>query len=199
MRSWRPGVRRAVLPVAVFLAVALTHYAWLALFPDRDPAQDQWATLPGMTEPSAFERYVETQGYWLGYSYAFALAFAAVALRRYREDRSRGAKGAAIGSLSLSGFLAVAGCFLLGCCGSPMLVIYLNLFGAAFLPFAKPIVAGLTTLTILGCWLWMGRRSRRGKGAACDAACCPDTQSHEEPGSTPLGRRGLPRAGDGTP
>jgi hypothetical protein len=183
--SSRLRVRRAILPVIVFLAILLIHYAWLGLLPDRDPAQDRWATVSGMTEPSSFQRYLETESYWLGYSYSFALAFAAVALRRYREDRSCGAKNAAIGSLSFSGFLAVAGCFLLGCCGSPMLVVYLNLFGAGFLPFARPLVAALTTLTILGAWLWMERRSKR---AARQAACCsasgepPTGEAQRSPG-----------------
>jgi hypothetical protein len=40
-------------------------------------------------------------------------------------------KRLAIGGFSLTGFLVATGCFLVGCCGSPMLVVYLNLFGAA--------------------------------------------------------------------
>lgn len=70
------------------------------------------------------------------------------------------ARNLAIGGVTLSGVLAVAGCFLLGCCGSPMLAVYLSLFGAAFLPFAKPLVAGLTAASLVAGWWWMKRRER---------------------------------------
>jgi hypothetical protein len=131
---------------------------WVGLFPERDPAQDRWLSAPG-TETSWLRLYLESQSYWLGYSYALALSFAAVALRRYREQRLCAARNLAIGSVTLSGFLAVAGCFLLGCCGSPMLAVYLSLFGASFLPFAGPLVAGVTTITIIVGWFWMNRWS----------------------------------------
>ena len=41
---------------------------------------------------------------------------------------------------------------MLGCCGSPMLAVYLSLFGAAFLPWAKPLIALLTTVTLFAAW-----------------------------------------------
>ena len=65
----------------------------------------------------------------------------------------------------------MAGCFLAGCCGSPMLGVYLSLFGASFLPWAKPLVAGLTTAMIAGSYWWMRRRERACCGAAGDAGC----------------------------
>lgn len=150
---------RFLLPLGVFLGVAAAHYVWSGLFPEVAPAQARWASLPG-AEPSWLSRYLETQGYWLGYSYALSLAFAAAALRRYREERYCSTKTLAIGGLTFSGFLALAGCFLAGCCGSPMLVVYLSLFGAWFLPLAKPLAAVITTLSIIGAWWWMKRRYR---------------------------------------
>jgi hypothetical protein len=39
-----------------------------------------------------------------------------------------------------------------------MLVVYLSLFGARFLPLAKPSVAILTTISIMGAWWWMKSR-----------------------------------------
>jgi hypothetical protein len=148
--------RRFLLPLGVFLGVAAAHYVWSGLFPEVDPAQARWASLPG-SDASWLKRYLETQGYWLGYSYALSLAFAAAALRRYREERFCSAKTLAFGGVTLSGFLALAGCFLVGCCGSPMLVVYLSLFGAGFLPLAKPLVAVVTTISIIGAWWWMTR------------------------------------------
>jgi hypothetical protein len=150
--------RRILLPAGTFVIVLAIHYVWTGLFPERDPAQDRWVSAPA-AEISWFRRYVETQSYWMGYSYSVALTFAVVALRRYQENRLCGARNLAIGGVTLSGFLAVAGCFLLGCCGSPMLAVYLSLFGASFLPFAKPLVAGITSITILAGWFWLNRRS----------------------------------------
>lgn len=118
---------------------------------------------------SWWQRYVETQSYYLGFSYACALGFASVALRRYRETRMGSARTMAVGGVSLSGALAVAGCYLLGCCGSPMIGVYLSLFGAAFLPWARPLVAAFTVLCIGAAWWRMNRAA-----AAC-TSCDPPT------------------------
>jgi hypothetical protein len=153
-------VRRLLLPTATFFVVLAVHYVWTGLFPERDPEQDRWLSVPG-AERSWLRSYLESQSYWLGYSYALALSFAVVALRRYQEHRLCAARNLAIGGVTLSGFLAVAGCFLLGCCGSPMLAVYLSLLGASFLPFARPLVAGITTITIVAGWFWLSRRVPR--------------------------------------
>ena len=172
-------LRSAVLPLGVFLGVIIVHYLWSGFFPEYDPVQARWASLPAK-DLSWLKRYIETQGYYLGYAYALSLTFAAVALRRYREDRFCQGRIIAIGGVTFSGFLAVAGCFLVGCCGSPMLVVYLSLFGASFLPLAKPLLAALTTISILGAWWWMNRHqpsssdpaptkpSCHGDGCRCD-------------------------------
>ena len=149
-------IRRLSLPLCVFVTTLALHYFWLGLFPETDPIQDQWATVVA-SQPSWWLRYFEGQSYYLGYSYALALAFATEALRRYREDQACAARNLAVGSVSFSGVLAVAGCYLLGCCGSPMLAVYLSVFGAAFLPLAQPLVAVLTTLMIGLSWWWMVR------------------------------------------
>jgi hypothetical protein len=177
MISFGQKVRRFLVPLAVFLGVAVAHFVWTGLFPEVDPAQARWASLAA-PEASWLHRYLESQGYWLGYSYALSLAFAFAALRRYREERYCSATTLALGGLSLTGFLAVAGCFLVGCCGSPMLVVYLNLFGAGFLPLAKPLVAVVTTLSIIGAWWWMKRRKPSPDPApaasSCNKGCCCD-------------------------
>lgn len=118
--------------------------------------------------------YTESGSYWMGYSYAVSLAFASVALRRFRERRLFGAGKVALGGATLSGVAAAAGCFLAGCCGSPMLGVYLSLFGASFLPWTKPLVAVVSTATIGASYWWMVRRERKcccaggeGKGGGC--------------------------------
>lgn len=164
-------LKRAILPASVFGAVLLGHYLWSGFFPEVDPAQARWASFPTSDSPSWLKRYLETQSYWLGYSYALSLAFAAVLVRRYWVERFCSGKTLAAGGVTFSAFLALAGCFLAGCCGSPMLVVYLNLFGAWFLPVAKPLVAALTTLTIIGAWWWM---NKRGKAVAANQQVEPN-------------------------
>jgi hypothetical protein len=174
---WWRKFRRFLLPLGVFVGVVLVHYVWVGLFPEVDPAQARWATLPGVGASSWLHRYLETQSYWLGYSYALSLAFAAAALRRYREKRYCSGKTLALGGVTLTGFLALAGCFLVGCCGSPMLVVYLSLFGAWLLPLAKPLVAIITTFSIIGAWWWMTRHKPArpdptSSGLSCNSEGC---------------------------
>lgn len=157
-------LRDAVLPLAVFAAAAGAHVVWLGLFPEKPAAQSAWASLPPEGPTSWVPRYLEAQDYLLGYSYGLSLAFATVALRRLRRNRSCGAGKFAVGGLTFSGLLAVGACYLIGCCGSPLLAVWLNLFGAAFLPFAKPLVAVFSTLSVAAAW-W---RMARATAPSCD-------------------------------
>lgn len=137
----------------VFACTITLHYLWLGFFPEQDPAQAGWLVLP--VEASWLDLYLDGQNYWLGYSYALSLAFVSNALGHYWQTHSRTSGGIAIGSLSFTGALALTGCFLIGCCGSPMLIVWLNLFGAAFLPFTKPLMAVITTISVAGAWWWL--------------------------------------------
>lgn len=149
---------RAVIPLSIFVLVWIIHFTWLGLFPEQLVDQKRWVDVESVTTKlSWWQSYLEEQSYFLGFSYALTLAFSAVAFRKYREQRFCGSKIFVIGGISFSGILAFAGCFLIGCCGSPMLAIYLGLFGAKFLPFANSMVAGVTTLFVAGAWWWMHR------------------------------------------
>jgi hypothetical protein len=160
--------QRGWLPLAVFV-LAFVFHALYVRHKVRLPAQG-WADAGIVdNEHWGFGPYIQARVYFTGYSYALSLAFAAVAFRRYRENQMCSARKLALGGVTLSGFLAVSGCFFLGCCGSPMLAVYLSLFGASFLPWAKPFIAGLTTALIaLSFWL-MRTRSRKEEGSA---SCC---------------------------
>lgn len=168
-------IRRAILPAAVFAAVIALHIVYRGVFPEHDPAQDRWATPLAADGPSWVESYIQTGSYWNGISYAIPLAFAASMFRRYRARRRSADAKLAVGGLTISGVMSVVGCFLAGCCGSPMLGVYLGFFGAAFLPFAKPLSAILSAVSVTLAWLWMRRRERRlmAAGGACppSAAC----------------------------
>lgn len=161
-------LRRWSLPMTVFGAVVLVHFLWIGLFPETNPEQSRWVTVPTESPEPWVARYVRAQDYWL-LSYGITLAFAALAFRRYREQRARRDRNLALGGLTLSGALSVVGCFLLGCCGSPMLAVYLNMFGASFLPLAKPLTAGLTLASVLVAWWWMNRPAA---SCDCESACC---------------------------
>lgn len=146
---------RVVLPLAVFLGVMAIHYFWIGYSPFEE-AQTQWVEID--TDLGLWQRYISAQEYYLGFSYALSFAFTAIAFRSYREKSFCNTSKFAIGGLSFSGGLAVAGCFLVGCCGSPMLIVYTSLFGMKYASFAKPFIAGLTTLIIICSWLWMRKQ-----------------------------------------
>ncbi len=164
MKAPQAILGRIWLPGTVFLAVWTIHFVWSGLFPESDPAQDRWLTVTQEGSNSWLASYVEMRLYWLGYCYALSLSFAAVAVRRYLKCRAGSTRNAAIGGITISGVLGAVGCFLLGCCGSPMIGVYLSLFGAAFLPLAGPLVAAFTT-AIVGLLYW--RMQERPALACC--------------------------------
>lgn len=178
-------VHRALLPLAVFAGVLAAHVGYRVLFPEKAPGQDRWATVP--TAPRSWlDLYVASQAYFLGLSYASAVAFAATSFRRYRERRLCSDRNLALGGITVSGFLAVAGCFLAGCCGSPMLGVYLSFLGPWFLPWTGPLTLALTLLSLATGWYWMRRKERRSakEETCCEGACEPAAQSNQAPRSS---------------
>ncbi len=153
--------RRLLLPISVFAAVWIFHYVFLTLFPEGASIQAQWLSVEGHPTLSVWGRYVASRSYYLSYTYALSLSFAATTYRRYREKQSCTTRRVALGGIGISGILSVGGCFLLGCCGSPMLGVYLSMFGASFFPFAKPLVAGISTLMLLIAWIWVRRKEKQ--------------------------------------
>ena len=159
----KASTQRWLVPLVAFVLVFGLH-AFYVRHLSRLPVEG-WAPETAIADNGlwGFRPYIQARDYFTSYSYALPLAFAVVALRRYRQCRQQrlcAARNVAIGSVTWSGFLAASGCFLLGCCGSPMMGVYLSLFGASFLPVVKPLVAGLTTLMIAGSYWWMVRRTR---------------------------------------
>ena len=177
-------IARRLLPVFVFLAVFAAHALYSGFWAGSAPAG--WADLDVSSSavgPLGLWAYVRAQDYFVGFSYALASAFAAWAIGRCISSRGRaGTAGAAAGSITLVGVLMASGCFLIGCCGSPMLAIYLSLFGSRVLGFAKPLTA-LITLVSVGCGYWyLSRRFARGQ--CVDACCAPTQKSSETVGTT---------------
>jgi hypothetical protein len=112
--------------------------------------------------------------FFIGFSYALGASFAAWALIRcisFRQARVA-AVGAAAGGITLVGVLMAGGCFLIGCCGSPMLAVYVSLFGSRALGVGKPLTA-LVTLVSVGCGYWcLSRRLTHG-GVCCSSTGAP--------------------------
>lgn len=167
---------RRSLPALLFLAVFIAHALYSGFWAGSAPAG--WADLDVSSSavgPLGLWAYFRGQDCFIGFSYALAAAFATWALSRCILSRGRqGTAGAAAGSVTLVGALMVSGCFLIGCCGSPMLAIYLSLFGAKVLGLTKPLTA-LITLVSVGCGYWcLSRRFSRGE---CVDACCSPAET----------------------
>ncbi|NIA31624.1 MAG: hypothetical protein GWP06_17160 [Actinobacteria bacterium] len=96
----------------------------------------------------------------LGISYALAGAFTIYAFLKFQSNRKKPGIAGMIGGLTLTGALYGGSCFLLGCCGSPMLAVYLGLFGPSFLGFTKPIILITTIFSLfIGFW-WIEKKTK---------------------------------------
>ena len=142
-----------MIPLAVFALTFLSHFAYFFL---SKTWFSPWAAVAGQ-DTLIRNSYFEQQEYFMGFSYALALAFLALAFLKVLERTQGGYKGV-VGGLSLVTILYVFGCFLIGCCGSPMLAVYLGLFGASFLGFTKPIVAGVTVASVAVGYFWLQKK-----------------------------------------
>ncbi len=113
--------------------------------------------------------YIQGQDYYTGFSYSVGAAFTVWAIGRYLRSRQAAMAAGAAGSITFVGVLMATGCFLIGCCGSPMLGVYLGIFGATALGLGKPLMALVSLLSVvIGYWYL----SRRGKKQTClDPSC----------------------------
>ncbi len=141
----------------VFLAVLVGHFFYVTGGIPQGNQSGGWAEFESLrpTEPR-WALYTESGDYWLGLSYALASVFAAWCLARIFNLRREAAAASASG-LTLSGVLVAGVCFFTGCCGSPMLPLYLGLFGPNFMSVTKPLTFGITLASIAVGYAWMVR------------------------------------------
>lgn len=161
----------SLLPLAIFILIMVLHALYIRHVSAAPTDSDGFAD-SGITDSAGFQGlgpYWAAQDYYLGFSYALGAAFAVWATAQFVCTRQAAMAVGAAGSVTLVGVLMAAGCFLLGCCGSPMLGVYLALFGAKFLGAGKPIMA-LVTLISTGCGYWC--LSRRFAKGGCVDDCC---------------------------
>jgi hypothetical protein len=116
-----------------------------------------------------WQTYIVSQDYFVSFSYALSASFAVWATARFIYVRRRAAAIGAFGGVSFVTILAAAGCFLIGCCGSPMLPIYISLFGAAA-GIGKLLMALLTLISIGAGYLYVLRQPSCG---CADPESCP--------------------------
>lgn len=166
----RPARRwTRALPVVVFLGVLALHALYIrhvAAAPtegwadaDLMPNNGVWGLRP----------YFQGQEYFQGFSYALGAAFSTWAIGQFVRTRRTAMAAGAAGSVTLVGLLMAAGCFLTGCCGSPMLGVYMALFGAKALGVGKPLMA-LVTLISVSCGYWCLSR-QFSRGGCADHGC----------------------------
>ncbi|MEW6506177.1 MAG: DUF4346 domain-containing protein [Bacteroidota bacterium] len=163
---------KIIIPAASSLLVWLTHFAY-SLW-QTAKLSSEWIQVK---EINPLRQYFNRQDVFLGLSYALTAAFTAYAVINFLEERKSGIAGT-IGGFTLSGLLYFAGCFLAGCCGSPMLAVYLSLFGSSIIGFTKPLTAGLTAVSVIVGFIWISRNSKT-KECACNDVCC-DNKNEEE-------------------
>ena len=146
--------RRRIYPLAAFIAVFILH-ATYSIF-NSIQISKQWIQVENTTWLSL---YLDRQDYFLGFSYSLAGAFTIYALLKFFESWKSGVAGV-VGGVTLTGILYFGGCFLLGCCGSPMLAVYLSLFGSSFLGFTKPFTLILTMTSVVIGYFWLEKKTK---------------------------------------
>lgn len=161
------------MAVIAFVAVLIVHASVVLYKAAR--AASLWGTPQTLALQSATRAYLANGDWLLGLSYALSAAFMVYAFSRLRAGQKKEGAVAIAGGASIVGLLYFAGCFLLGCCGSPMLVVYLSWFGASFLGFTKPLTLGLTVVSLSVGYAWMERRAKAGcVECACETGTCDE-------------------------
>ncbi len=159
--------KKITIGVASGLVVLVAHYFY-GLY--RHQVLESFWTNIGQED--FLSSYLRTHDIFLGLSYALSTGFFTYALVAYRENRRSGVK-ALVGSATLSGALYAGACFFLGCCGSPMLGVYLALFGAPFLGLTKVATFAVTLVSVALGMRWLDRRLNAAQ------ACCDDNSKCE--------------------
>ena len=150
-----------LLPI-VFAGVLLGHFVYATQAPASNGASGGFAAYEfEVPADPRLDRYVAAGAYWLGLSYAVAATFAAWCLLRMIRLR-RESLAASAGGLTLGGVLWAGVCFLTGCCGSPMLPLYVGLLGPKFAGATQPLAFVVTLLSVAVGYAWMRKFTPKG-------------------------------------
>ena len=153
----------AVLALCVSTATLGGHY-WLTT--PAVPADSSTCEAASAVCGEGCEEPVAAVGYWrsgrafLGLSYALALGFFVYVLA-HSIARRRGAGKSLLAGVTLAGALWLGVCWLVGCCSSPLLPVYVALFGARFFGVTAPLAFGLTAASVAVGAVWFRRVARK--------------------------------------
>jgi hypothetical protein len=147
------------IPLAIFFSIFLFHITYLSHSSKYGCFQNQSADLI-----SGFKTYISHSDFYLGYSYSLAGSMTAYAVIVKLENRRCGGVGIA-GGISLLTIVYGVGCFFTGCCGSPLLPVYLSFFGAKVLGIAKPFIATISTISVIIGYIWISKKVSKTKCA----------------------------------
>jgi len=120
-----------------------------------------------MQDVNFLSLYFQRLDFFIGLSYALAIAFTVYAIIKFIALNKNCLEGV-VGGATLTGIIYFLGCFLIGCCGSPMLVVYLGLLGPKFLGFTKPLVFLFTIISVLIGIYWIKKKAR-----TANSCCLP--------------------------
>ena len=158
---------KKLLVLCVFIIVLIGHFFYITRSISTSSESGQWASYKfEQPKESRWDRYVIPGEYWIGLSYGLAGAFAFFCLTRAIRMR-RESLAASTGGLAFSGLLWVSFCFFAGCCGSPMLPVYLGLLGPKFLGITKPLTFALTIVSIGIGYSLMHRQTKKCECKEC--------------------------------
>lgn len=162
--------------LAMFFVVGGAHVGWYLWSTQSMAGGGEWASLTEEVAPGIAERlrvYVRQKQVFMGYSYALSAGFMTLVLCTLLGRRKGATVAASAGGATLGAIFAALGCFFSGCCGSPMLAVYVSLFGASVAGFTEPLVAVITTAMVLGSYWWMAKRgaARCAPGDNCCSGC----------------------------
>ncbi len=152
-------------PLIIFILVLIAHVAYSAWAIIQ--TSSMWVQSEDVSWPT---QYLLSQDYMLGISYALASAFTVYSFLKIAESHKRGVMGT-LGGITLTGILYFGVCFLTGCCGSPMLAVYLSLLGPSFLGFTKPLILASTAASIAASYYWMGKKAKNPCGCSAGDGC----------------------------
>lgn len=145
-------VKKIIILLTVFINVFILHLIYFK-FSEGTCGGIGW-----------FRKYIREQEYFLGISYALSFVFIAFAFLRFKENRKNAFKATLGGGLWAIILWFI--CFLFGCCGSPMLIVYLNLIGLSSLKVPKLALLVMTIIFISMGYIWLIKKSPKG--------CCND-------------------------
>ena len=159
MTALRHKFRNMLVLLAVFVAVFALHLLYFKITSAKCEEGIGWV-----------QKYILGQEYFIGISYGLSFAFMVFAFFKYRENNKGALKAAACG-----GLLAVVlwfSCFFLGCCGSPMLIVYLNFIGLSGLRIPKLALLLMTVAFIAAGYFCFIRK--------CPDKCCSGGSCRKE-------------------